>query len=301
MVGEWTVRRILREAAAYLRRSGVERASFEAAELLAHALGTERLRLYLEPERVLTPREQEDFRGLLLRRRAGVPLQYLLGEAEFMGLSLRVDGRALIPRPETEELVELVLKEIETGLPAQARGELEILELGTGSGAIALALAKALPRSRITATDISPQALELARENAVRHGLEGQISFIESDWFSAISGKFDLIVANPPYVGRAEAAGLPREVRDHEPRQAWDGGEEGLESLKELIVQAPAYLKPRGRLYLEIGAGQGARVRALALLTSDYEEIEVLRDLSGRERFLRLRAVGGGDRIEQNR
>lgn len=278
---EWTVREALEWTGAYLRRGGIERASFEAAELLAHALGKERLALYLEPERVLTLEERARFRELVKRRRAGVPLQYLLGQAEFMDLRLRVDERVLIPRPETEELVELILRELDP------QREWEILELGTGSGAIALALARALPKSRVLATDISLGALALARENALRNGLEGRVRFIESDWFRGVVGEFDLVVANPPYVSREEASSLPKEVREHEPRLAWDGGEEGLAAIREIIVAAPGHLRPGGRLYLEIGASQGRRVEALALATRAYGEVEVLPDLSGRARFLR--------------
>lgn len=283
MEGEWTVRRILGWTGDYLRRGGVERASFEAEELLAHALGVERLALYLQPERPLTAAERARFRELVRQRRAGVPLQYLLSEVEFMGLPLRVDGRALIPRPETEELVEFILRE----LGPQAHVKLEILELGTGSGAIAIALAHSLSGSSITATDISAQALELARENAARNGVASQITFRESDWFAAVEGRFDLIVANPPYVSREEARSLPREVREHEPRSAWDGGEEGLEAVRRIITEAPPHLRSGGRLYLEIGAGQAARVRSLTLASGAYEGIEVFRDLNGRERFFR--------------
>lgn len=284
MEGEWTVRRILGWTGDYLRRGGVERASFEAEELLAHALGVERLVLYLQPERPLTAAERARFRELVRRRHAGVPLQYLLGEVEFMGLPLRVDGRALIPRPETEQLVELILRELG---PHQREKEWEILELGTGSGAIAITLAHFLPQSRISATDISTQALELARENAARNGVASRITLFESDWFAAVEGRFDLIVANPPYVSREEAVSLPREVREHEPRSAWDGGEEGLEAIRRIITEAPPYLRSGGRLYLEIGAGQAARVRSLTLASGAYEGIEVFRDLNGRERFFR--------------
>ncbi|MFQ6089895.1 MAG: peptide chain release factor N(5)-glutamine methyltransferase, partial [Candidatus Bipolaricaulia bacterium] len=224
------------------------------------------------------------FRMLIRKRRAGVPLQYLLGEVEFMGLKLGVDGRALIPRPETEGLVELILRDVEP------ETEVEILELGTGSGAIAVALAKFLPQCRITATDISREALELARENAARNGVEGRIEFLESDWFAEVSGRFDLIVANPPYVSIEELEELPGEVREHEPRAAWDGGERGMKALQRIIVEAPAYLRSGGRLYLEFGAGQGAEVRELVVATGAFVGVEILRDLGKRERY--LRAVG---------
>jgi len=278
---EWTVRKVLEWTRDYLRRGGVELARFEAEELLAHALKEERLSLYLEPERILTEEELARFRSLVTHRRRGVPLQYLLGEVEFMGFTLRVDGRALIPRPETEGLVELILREV------NSEDKMEILELGTGSGAIAIALAKLLPSSQITAVDISPEALKLAEENVARNGVEEQIESLKSDWFTQVGGQFDLIVANPPYVGIEEIAGLPREVREHEPRAAWDGGEEGLEALQRIIMEAPAHLKPGGRLYLEIGAGQGAEVRKLAVATGTLAGVEILQDLGGRERYLR--------------
>lgn len=265
----------------YLRRGGVELARFEAEELLARALEVKRLALYLEPERPLTEEELARFRELIARRRAGVPLQYLLGEVEFMGLKLRVDGRVLIPRPETEGLVELILRDAE---PEEGG---EVLELGTGSGAIAVALARFLPRSRITATDISTEALKLARENAELNGVASRISFIVSDWFAGVGGRFDLIVANPPYVSIEEQEELPREVREHEPRRAWDGGERGMEALQRIIVEAPAYLQSGGQLYLELGAGQGAEVRELAASRGAFARVEIHRDLGGKERYLR--------------
>ena len=279
---EWTVREVLAWTRDYLRKAKVDRARFEAELLLAHALGTERLELYLHPERVLTPEERARFRELIQRRRAGEPLQYLLGEVEFMGLKLKVNEHVLIPRPETEGLVELVLQDVKQEAKDQ---ELKILDLGTGSGAIAIALAQALPRSRVLAVDISAEALALAAENAQRNGI-GNVEFRRSDWFSNVVEKFEIIVANPPYVAREEARRLPREVRA-EPREAWDGGPSGLEHLKRIIAEAPRHLVPGGRLYLEIGAGQGAMTRELALATGAFDPVEVLRDLAGRERYLR--------------
>ena len=279
---DWTVREVLAWTHDYLRRARVDRARFEAELLLAHALSTERLELYLHPERVLTPEERARFRELIRRRRAGEPLQYLLGEVEFMGLKLRVNERVLIPRPETEGLVELVLREFK---PGEERGRgLRVLDLGTGSGAIAIALAQALPQSRVLAIDISTEALELAQENAQRNGI-GNVEFRHSDWFSKVTEEFDIIVANPPYVAREEAEALPREVRA-EPREAWDGGPGGLEHLKRIIADAPKHLVAGGRLYLEIGAGQGAAIRESALATGAFDPVEVLRDLAGRERYL---------------
>lgn len=282
---EWTVRRVLEWTKGYLRRGGVKQARFEAEVLLAHALGVERLELYLHPERVLTAEERARFRELIRQRREGKPLQYLLGEVEFMGLKLRVNEQVLIPRPETEELVELILKEL--GKAGEKGKELAVLDLGTGSGAIALALAKFLPRAEVTAVDISPEALRLAEENAKRNGLGGRIRFLLSDWFSCVEGKFDLIVANPPYVAREEARELPREVREHEPPLAWDGGREGLESLRKIIAAAPRYLRSGGRLYLEIGATQGEKVCELVLATGAFDGLEIFPDLRGRERHLR--------------
>ena len=287
----WTVRRVLEWTAGYLRRGGVETARFEAELLLAHALRIERLHLYLNPDRPLSEAERARFRELIQKRRRGVPLAYLLGTVEFMDATLRVDRRALIPRVETEELVELILKDC--GSEAQARGERwRVLDLGTGSGAIVIALLKRWPRARAVAVDLSSDALELARENARQNGVDGRVLWVRTDWLAGLRGRFHLIVSNPPYVPTEEYAHLPREVRVYEPRLALDGGPRGLRELRRIAQEAPRHLEPGGRLYLEIGAQQAEDVRTLLEEARAFTSVEVLQDLAGRDRFVRASAFG---------
>lgn len=292
----WTIRRVLEWTSGYLRRGGVETARFEAELLLAHALRTERLHLYLNPDRPLSEAERARFRELVQKRRRGVPLAYLLGSVEFMDVTLRVDRRVLIPRVETEELVEVILKDCDS--EAQARGESWcLLDLGTGSGAIVIALLKRWPRARAVAVDLSQGALELARENARENGVEERIRWVRTDWLAGLRGRFDLIVSNPPYVPTEEYAHLPREVRVYEPRLALDGGPRGLRELQRIAQEAPKHLAPGGRLYLEIGAQQAEDVRALLEQTQAFSSVEVLPDLAGRDRFVRARGRSPGEGV----
>lgn len=290
MPEEWTVRRVLAWTTKYFRAAGVEAARFEAETLLAHALRTERLELYLHPERVLSEEERGRFRGLVRRRRAGTPLAYLLGTVEFMDATLKVDRSVLIPRVETEELVEHVLREVE--VDAEASPPLRLLDLGTGSGAVAIALLRAWPQARAVAVDLSLDALRLARENARLNGVARRLELVCSDWQAALRGAFDLIVSNPPYIPTEEIPTLPREVRAHEPHKALDGGTRGLEAIERIIRGAPSVLRPGGRLYLEIGSRQAEDVRGLLECTHQFESIEVLRDLAGHERIVRARRRG---------
>lgn len=280
MKESWTVRKILEWTKGYLRKGGVERARFEAEILLAYSLGLGRLDLYLNPDRVLSEEEQALFRELLKKRREGVPLQYLTGEVQFMDCSLKVTNDVLIPRFETEELIERIVDDVDK------EGELSILDLGTGSGAIAIALAKLLEDARVKAVDISAAALKVAQENAERNGVIDRIEFAYSDWFENVAGRFDLIVSNPPYINPEELNSLPKEVKDHEPPIAWNGGEEGVEELKKIIVEAPLHLKGGGRLYLEIGEDQAARVKGIILSTKAFNEVKVFKDLIGKERVI---------------
>jgi len=279
---QWTVRQILDWTTKYLRRAGVEAARFEAETLLAHALRIERLELYLHPDRPLSPKERARFRTLIKRRRSGMPLAYLLGTVEFMNTMLKVDSSVLIPRVETEELVERILGD----LGPATRG-LRLLDLGTGSGAIAIALLVEWPEARALAVDISHKALMLARENARLNGVAERIGFVCCDWLSAVSGSFDLVVSNPPYVPAEEFAALPREVRAHEPRRALDGGPRGLREIERIVREAPRFLRGGGRLYLEIGAGQADDVHKLILETKAFSQVDVLCDLAGHERIVR--------------
>ena len=275
----WTVREILNWTRTYFKNAGINQPRLEAEILLAHTLKADRLHLYLSPDKPLTVEERTQFRNVIKSRRSGVPLQHLIGETTFFGLHFRVNKEALIPRPETEELAERAL-----ALAPRDR-DIACLDLGTGSGVIAVCLARFLPRATVTAVDLSPQALELARENAKLNGVHDRINFVESDWFERINGAFDLIVSNPPYVATEELQQLPAEVRQHEPHFALDGGKRGTECIEVLTGSLRKHLLPGGTLLLEIGNGQGRRVVEL-LNQAGLGEARVERDLAEKERFV---------------
>ncbi len=274
---------VLRKGAESLAAAGVENPRLDAEQLLAHCLGIEPWRLLLERERVLNPAQEAEFQLLLESRLLRRPLAYILRRAGFHDLILAVDRRALIPRPETEILVEKALRFL-AGVAAA-----EVIEIGCGSGAIALALARSRPDLRVGASDISPDALDLARENAARLGLEAMVDFRPGDLFAPWSDRrgrgVDLVVANPPYLSRDELAAAPPEVRDYEPRQALEGGEDGLAVIRRLVAATPAYLRPAGRLLIEIGAGQGPAVRELAAGIPGLEFVGLFKDYCGRDRL----------------
>lgn len=283
---------VLQSTSAYFKKRKVESARLNAEHLLAHALGRKRIELYLDFDRPLEEAELAPLRELVRRRGQGEPLQHLLGTQEFCGRSFLCDKRALIPRPETEELVELLIAEIgrsgagEAG-PSNRKPEMRILDVGTGSGVIALSLAAALPAAEVHAIDLSPDALALARENAERLGLSHRIQFKESDLMTYVTHVYDLIVANLPYVPSAERAALSREVLC-DPEMALFGGEAGDEMIRKLIAQAGEHLAPGGLLALEIGIGQ-ADALAAALAAANYHDISQRHDSAGVTRFLLAR------------
>jgi release factor glutamine methyltransferase len=274
-----TVLEVLTAASGYLRDRGVESPRLNAEHLLAHVLGRRRLDLYLEFDRPLSDAERAPLRDLVRDRGMGRPLQHLLGTTEFFGRLFLSDGRALVPRPETEQLVELFLEE-----PRCRDAATSVLDIGTGSGVIAITLALQLPLAAVAATDISSEALGLARENAARHSLSGKIVFSEADLFPSGSGRFASIVANLPYIASAELASLQREVR-HDPLVALDGGPDGLCLIRRLIEAAPARLAPGGLLIMEIGHDQAAKV-ATQLVSQAYRDVRVHKDYQGFERFV---------------
>ncbi len=296
-----SVEETVRRSERVLARSGVESPRRNAEYLVAFSLGCERWQLYLDRRRRLSPDEAENCRRLTDLRAGGVPLAYLLGTVGFHNLELKVDRRALIPRPETELLVNLAIKWLKTLDGFRPC----VLDLGCGSGNIALALAREFPNCDISASDISPPALSLARENAEELGLASGIDFRLGDlfepWADRLPAGFDLIVSNPPYLTRSELEGAPREVRDHEPRLSLDGGEDGLAVIRRLIGESPGYLKPGGRLLLEIGSGQARKV--LKLLESDghFTEVEVSQDLADRDRAIVARKAGPGTIGDSNK
>jgi release factor glutamine methyltransferase len=275
----------------YLDGKGVERGRLDAEHLLAHALGTARLQLYLQYDRPLTAEELDRFRPLLRRRAGREPLQYILGRAAFRELDLFVDRRVLVPRPETEVLVEEVLAWTRS---VKAAG-LTALDLGTGSGAIALALASEGPFDRVVATDASEKALEVARTNADAVGLTDRVEFRCGSLFDvATQGEqFDVVVSNPPYVAEHERPTLQPEVVSWEPTEALFGGPDGLDVIRLIVSGAGGRIRPGGLLALEVGAEQTAEVVADAAATGDFVDVRVRRDLAGRQRVVLAERSGG--------
>lgn len=274
-----TVLEIIKRTTEFFEKRGVESARLNSELLIGHALGLKRMQLYLQFERPLSETELEKIRPLVKRRGGREPLQYILGECDFSGLKLKVDRRALIPRPETEYLIELITARV-TEPPAT------ILDLGTGSGAIALALAKSYPAAVVTAVDRSNEALTLARENAAGTGLAERVKFLESDWFSALDReeKFQLVVANPPYLSDAETKEASPEVREFEPVSALSAGPDGAAALNWIIPQTKVRLGAGGLLACETGIAQHAALTALAR-EAGYARTESLQDLTGRDRY----------------
>jgi release factor glutamine methyltransferase len=268
-----TVGQSLREAAARLAGDDPRR---EAEALMAAALGKDRAWLYAHADEALDDASWQRFLGLVELRRQGQPVAYLVGVREFWSLPLAVSVDTLVPRPETELLVELALQR----LPADAA--LDILDLGTGSGAIALALASERPRARVTAVDLHPRTLAMAGKNAGRLGL-GRLRLLRSDWYSALAGeRYFLVASNPPYIAENDPHLLQGDLR-HEPRMALASGADGLEALRCIVGGAPRHLLPGGWLLVEHGWEQGAAVRGL-FLSAGFVEVETARDLEDRER-----------------
>ena len=321
------IRTALKQGLAQLRAANVSSHTLAAELLLLHATGRTRTSLYSHPEDQLTESEWQGYLSMIERRAAGVPTQHLTGKQEFWGLEFEVTPDVLIPRPETEHVVEVALdrlavRDLRAKQSQNMSGEgLLAVDIGTGSGCIAIALAKELPDAKICALDISPAALAVARRNAARLGFAGRIIFLESNLFSALSQDrarhtvslretagsrdahesartshqsrvtshesllFDLIVSNPPYIARGEAATLASEVRDHEPAIALFGGEEGYELYADLIAQSAAHLKPGGILVLELGHDSLPAVQPL-LDTPAWANVGVTNDLAGLPRVL---------------
>jgi release factor glutamine methyltransferase len=292
-----SVHRILKRAEEILVEQGIQNPRYDTEALLSRTLNIDRVGLYTQYDRILSDEEVNDFLVLVQRRKKREPPQYILGSTEFFGLEFIVTPDVLIPRPETEILIEEVLKAV--GSPQSAVIDyrqstigyrLNILDLCTGSGCIAVALAKKLRDARIYAVDISERALKIARENARRHGVEDRIDFIQGNLFEPFTvhgSRFDLIISNPPYIPSGEIDLLQREVKEYEPREALNGGPDGLFYLKKIIEEAPDYLKSDGSLLLEIGYGQKERVFELAEERGIYGGSEVIKDFAGIERVVK--------------
>jgi release factor glutamine methyltransferase len=278
----WTVRSVLQWLADDLRARGMSSPRLDAELLVAHALSTTRIQLVIDATRALDDTELKRLRELVKRRRGNEPIAYILGEREFYGRPFRVDDRALVPRPETEVLVDVGLKRTR---PVSMC--MRALDLGTGSGCIAITLERERPTSFVMATDISAGALALARENALRLGAY-RVAFRAGDLFGALPDStcpFDLVTSNPPYIPSDQIASLPLDIRGFEPRAALDGGHDGMEQLRRVVQGAPAHLAPNGVLAVEVGNGQAARVAGL-FEEARFQGIDVRRDYAGIERVV---------------
>jgi release factor glutamine methyltransferase len=274
-----TVLEVLQATTAYFKKHNVESPRLNAEQLLAHVLGRKRIELYLEFERTLNEAELTPLRELVKRRGEGEPLQHLLGTVEFCGMTFLCDRRAMVPRPETEQLLEFLISDFKSEF-----SDARILDVGTGSGAIALSLAAGFPEAEVLAVDISDDALALAQENAARVNLADRVRFLKSSLLENAEGSFDLIVANLPYISSDERHTLSREVL-HDPDVALFASARGDELLRKLIADAPARLRPGGMLALEIGIGQGTALLSV-LAEKKYRDISSKNDYSGVTRFL---------------
>lgn len=281
-VEAWTIRRILVWAADDLKKRGSSSPRLDAELLLCLVLGVDRVRLVIDSERPLDKAELIRYRALHTRRRTGEPVAYLLGKREFYGRSFRVDARVLIPRPETELLVEVGLERTRQ-LALSAR----VLDLCTGSGCVAISLARERPTTRVLGTDVSPGAVAVAEENATRLGAASNSGFFLSDVFAAVGprSRFDLITANPPYIPAREIPTLQVDIRGFEPHLALVGGEDGLDLVRRIVADAPAFLAPGGVLAMELASGQASEVAAL-LAHSGYRDVVVAKDYGGHERVV---------------
>lgn len=284
-----TIGDALYQSSRKLLDAGIDTGSLEASLLLGRATGLDRLRLINRTAEELGTADWDQFQVLLERRLKREPLQYILGETEFMGLVFEVTPQVLIPRPDTESLVEAILDlEEEAGESEPIR----VADVGTGSGAIAVSLAKSLPYMQIVATDISPEAIAVARLNAERHEAQDQITFRQGDGLAALEGTFRYLVSNPPYIAEGDLPGLEPEVRDYEPICALTPGEDPLRWYRTFANEGAAFVEPGGWLAVEVGAGQATAVGELIEASGHWEELVVKHDLAGIERVVMARRRG---------
>ncbi len=280
----WTVKRLLTWTEDFLRKKGVESPRLEAQILLAHALGCKKIDLYVRHAEEPPEDQKTRFRGMIKKRADGMPNAYLVGYREFFSLAFQVTPAVLIPRPETELLV------LEAGKFLKSLATLTVLDIGTGSGAIAVSLAKQHTRATVTATDVSRDALEIARGNAATHGVGDRVQFREGSMFDPVAGEtFDLIASNPPYITHAELETLDKSVKDFEPRLALDGGPDGLTYYRQIAAGAADRLNPGGMVIVEIGFEQEAAVRALFAANAGLENIKSFKDMAGLPRVVAAR------------
>lgn len=289
----WTILSILKWTTSYFTSHNIENPRASAEVLLAHVLGVKRIDLYIRYDQPLIPDELSRFKTVIRRRMRREPVAYIMGEKEFWSMPMAVTPDVLIPRPETECLVETAL-----ALLSPSGGKTEwpgppprILELGTGSGAVALALASELKTAVLMASDRSEKAIGVARQNARRLDLDRRVHLFCGDWFACMHApvwRFDMILSNPPYIPTAEIDRLQAEVSGYEPRGALDGGIDGLAAIRIIIDRAPDYLRPGGHLLLEIGHDQKAGVEKIVALSNHYAQLDVVRDYGGHDRVAKI-------------
>lgn len=267
---------IYRQGASILKKAGIEEASLDARLLLEEICDTDRTALYAHGDKELSPEQEKQYLEWINLRAKRIPLQHILGETEFMGLTFLVNEDVLCPRPDTEVLVEEVLKHLHDGM--------RILDIGTGSGCILLSLLHYSNDCRGVGADISGKALQIAKENAERLSIE-QVCFVESDLFEKVEGQFEIIVSNPPYIKSGDIENLMPEVRDHDPYAALDGGTDGLFFYREITEKAKDYLPGGGMLFYEIGYDQGEAVRRI-MEEGGFREVEIVKDFSGFDRVV---------------
>lgn len=279
----WTIRRVLAWTAEDFAGRGVDTSRLDAELLVAHALGLGRVQLYMDLDRPLTDAEREAIRALVMRRRRREPVAYIVGKKEFWGRSFAVTPAVLVPRPDSETLIERALEVVGDGA--------RVLDLCTGSGILGITIAAERPGVHADLTDVSADALAVARQNAEALGVIERVRLLSGDLFGALSGdeRYSLITANPPYIPEAEVAGLAPDVRDHEPHLALAGGADGFVVHRRIIAEAPRFLAPGGTLLIEVGAGQAPELERLIIALGWAEHTARHRDLGGIERVVEAR------------
>lgn len=277
---------LLNVASEHLRKNGFENSRLEVERLLGSVIGLSRIDLYMEFERPLTDEELEQFRSLYKRRLAHEPLQYIIGSTDFREIEVKTDSRALIPRPETEVMVQIAIDFL------KHRPDPLVADLGTGSGVIAISIVYEVPGSHAVAVDISDEALMLTEQNALMTGVEGSITLVSGDMLNGLRdrGPFDVILSNPPYVKSHDIGSLQSEVRDYEPMIAFDGGPDGLRYLNTIAEGAHQFLKSGGLLLLECDGAEAEQVRKTLEMTSCYTEVKIIQDIAGKSRVVKALA-----------
>jgi release factor glutamine methyltransferase len=289
----WTIKELLEVTTGYLGKKQIESPRLSAEILLAHQLNVDRVKLYLRFDQPLHDKEVAGYRSLIKRRLTREPLQYITGVQEFWSLDFTVGPSVMVPRPETELLVEHALALCHGNRWVEGSCA-KILDLGTGCGALAIAIAREVEEVAVWASDISPEALDIARGNAKRHGVAERIEFVLSDLWQGLSNQeltFDIIVSNPPYIRSEAIDSLPPEVRDYEPRQALDGGEEGMDYIRNIIQGAPKHLNPGGWILVEMDPEQTTKAFGLIEANSSYGEKVRLRDYSNYHRVVMAQKI----------